>query len=112
MGFLANYSDHLLILSKAAKHSLNLGKFEILLTSCLVGFLAIIRAQFGKHVIKKWSSVGKTFERREGGIVAKKEKGSRSEGYRKIMYLQGSGRQIEVIKEMRIMGSQSRGVRT
>jgi hypothetical protein len=77
MGLLSNYSDHLLILSKALP---KLGKFRILLTSCLVGFLAIIRAQFGNEVIKKWGSEGKRFERREGGIVAKREKGSRSEG--------------------------------
>lgn len=40
-----------------------------------------------------------------------KRRGSRSEGYRKIIYSQGSGRQIEVIKLIGIMGSQSRGVR-
>jgi hypothetical protein len=60
--------------------------------------------------MKRWSSEGKRFERRAAGIVAKKEMVPKRE-YRKIIYSQGSGRQIEVIKLIGIMGSQSRGVR-
>jgi hypothetical protein len=44
-------------------------------------------------------------------LSLKRRRGPEVKGYRKVMYSQGTGRQIEVIKKMRIMGSQSRGVR-
>jgi hypothetical protein len=37
-------------------------------------------------------------------LSLKRRRGPEVKGYRKIMYSQGSGRQIEVIKKMRIMG--------
>lgn len=43
-------------------------------------------------------------------LSLKGRRGPEVKGYRKIMYSQGSGRQIEVIKKMRIMDRKAEGL--